>query len=201
MAEPTGARMKHTTSRMLFAYWDALRGDRAAPERSEIRPGGLRHVLADAFILARDGIGPGEFRLAGTRCSALFCRELQGRSFADLWSPELRTEPSDLVDTVVTETVGLVASLESQNANGSALPLELLLLPLRHRGKTDVRLVGTLSPGAIPSWAGLVPITEIRTRSLRIIQAASRERFGTRRAGAPSQRNLFVIHEGGRPPA
>ena len=47
--------MKHSTSRMLFSYWDALRGERAAPERSEIEPGEIRHILADTFILE---IGP-----------------------------------------------------------------------------------------------------------------------------------------------
>ncbi len=43
--------MKHPTSRMLFSYWDSLRGDRAAPERGEIEPGAIRHILAETFIL------------------------------------------------------------------------------------------------------------------------------------------------------
>ena len=59
--------MKHATSRLLFAYWDGLRGDRAAPERSQIEPGQIRHILADTFILAIEPDGQAEFRLAGTR--------------------------------------------------------------------------------------------------------------------------------------
>src|SRR5215204_4458470 len=43
--------MKHATTRMIFGYWDALRGERSAPERGEIEPGEIRHVLADTFVL------------------------------------------------------------------------------------------------------------------------------------------------------
>ena len=46
--------MKHPTSRQLHAYWDRLRGERAAPERSEIEPGEIRNLLADSFILETD---------------------------------------------------------------------------------------------------------------------------------------------------
>ena len=46
--------MKHPTSRMLFSYWDGLRGARAARERGEIEPGEIRHILADTFVLEID---------------------------------------------------------------------------------------------------------------------------------------------------
>ncbi len=43
--------MKHPASRALHAYWERLRGERAAPERAEIEPGQIRHLLADSLIL------------------------------------------------------------------------------------------------------------------------------------------------------
>ena len=61
--------MKHATSRMLFAYWDAARGERASPERSEIEPGAIRHILADTFILEIGANGTAEFRLAERECA------------------------------------------------------------------------------------------------------------------------------------
>ncbi len=70
---------------MIFAYWDQLRGERAAPERGEIEPGEIRHVLADTFILEIGADRRAEFRLAGTRLCALFGRELKARPFVDLW--------------------------------------------------------------------------------------------------------------------
>ncbi|TXM87718.1 PAS domain-containing protein, partial [Methylobacterium sp. WL122] len=70
--------MKHPTSRMLYSYWDRLRGQRCAPERSEIEPGAIRHLLADSLILELDmPHRTATLRLAGTRVCALFGRELR----------------------------------------------------------------------------------------------------------------------------
>lgn len=192
--------MKHTTSRMLFSYWDGLRGERAAPDRADIRPGDIRHVLADAFILAQeDDLGP-VFRLAGTRVEALFGRDLRDKGFRALWPAGDQTEADHLVGLVSGDAVGLVIGLLGRNENGSEIPLEMLLLPLRHRGRTDRRMLGSLSPASIPSWAGLVPLRSVTTRSLRIVQP---NRNLDRASDAPPVRpgrrsTMFVVHEGGR---
>ena len=78
--------MKHAATRMLFSYWDALRGERAAPDRGEIEPGEIRHILADTFILENED-GPARFRLAGTRLCALFGCELKNAPFSAIWDP------------------------------------------------------------------------------------------------------------------
>src|SRR5918997_383905 len=77
---PSRKYMKHPTSRMLFSYWDALRGDRAAPERGDVEPGDIRHILADTFILEIGEDRRATFRLGGTRVCALFARELKGQA-------------------------------------------------------------------------------------------------------------------------
>ena len=74
--------MKHAASRELYTYWQALRGRRPAPQRAEIEPGAIRHVLSEAFIVALDRGTGYPFRLAGTRVCALFGRELKGESFS-----------------------------------------------------------------------------------------------------------------------
>ena len=80
-AGETGASMKHPSIRELFDYWNKRRGGRPAPERGEIEPGAIRHVLADTFILAFDAGAGHPFRIAGTRVCALFGRELKGAAF------------------------------------------------------------------------------------------------------------------------
>ena len=191
--------MKHTTSRMLFAYWDALRGERAAPDRGDVQPGGMRHVLADAFMLAREGESGPVFRLSGTRLRALFGRDLKDEGFRGLWSRDGRLEADGLVRLVTEDTIGLVIGLLGRNENGSELPLEMLLLPLRHRGRTDTRLLGALSPASIPSWAGLVPLRSLETRSLRTVLPSrdpDRDEAAFPRE-ARQRRTMFVVHEGG----
>jgi hypothetical protein len=185
---------------MLFSYWDALRAERAAPERGEIEPGEIRHVLADAFILELDDDRNAEFRLGGTRLCALFGRELKGRPFPELWPESGRAEARRWLDIVTDETAGLVAGLVGTTQDGATIDLEMVLLPLRHRGKTHARIIGALSPRIVPSWMGLHAIANIKTVSVRVIwpspaiaaHAPSAEVAAERRRG-------FVLHQGGRP--
>jgi hypothetical protein len=194
--------MKHATSRMLFSYWDALRGERAAPERGDLEPGAIRHVLADTFVLGVDPQAGAVFRLAGTRCAALFGHDLKGREIRSLWPEPNRAEIDRHVATVTSETAGLVAGLRGMAANGWSLDLEFLLLPLRHRGRTDERALGAFSAATLPSWVGLIPIVSLETTSLRIVSAA-RERkpaLAIPPTAALARRHGLVLLQGGRRP-
>jgi hypothetical protein len=188
--------MKHATTRILFAYWDGLRGTRAAPERGDVQAGGMRHVLADAFILSNEG--PTMFRLAGSRMCALFGRDLAGIDFRRLWRSGDADEAERLIRLVVEDTVGAVIGVHGLNVNGSQLALEMLLLPLRHGGRTDRRLLGSLSPSTVPSWAGLVPLGELHLRSVRIIETGE-DGSALDLAAMGSRRNQWIVHEGGAP--
>lgn len=191
--------MKHTSSRLLFSYWDGLRGERAAPERKDIEPGRIRQVLADTFILSLGPDGSATFRLAGTRVSALFGRSLKETQFSALWPGERRTEPDKLIDVVANETTGIIAGLTGTTELGSTLGLEMLLLPLRHEGATNARLLGALSPITIPSWMGLMPLTDLELRSTRVIRTPKdRQREASSPAAeAASRRSRFVVLQGG----
>ena len=75
-----GRKMKHPSNRELFEYWNERRGTRLAPERADIEPGAIRHVLGDTFVIEVHGDESQAFRLAGTRLCALFGRELKARA-------------------------------------------------------------------------------------------------------------------------
>jgi hypothetical protein len=146
--------MKHSSIRQLFEYWNERRGLRSAPDRGEIEPGAIRRVLADTFILAFEARAGHPFRLAGTRVCAAFGRELKGEAFVDLWAADGRDLVRELLAIVATESNGVVASAHAESAEGATLELELLLLPLSHRGRTDARVIGALVPVAAPYWLG-----------------------------------------------
>ncbi len=184
---------------MLFSYWDALRGDRAAPDRGEIEPGEIRHILTDTFILEVSPEGGADFRLAGTRMCALFGRELKGRSLPELWSPQARAEAGHYIDIVTDETAGLVIGLVGSTPEGLTVDVEMLLLPLRHRGKTHARIMGVLSPAMVPSWIGLHAVSSLSTVSLRVIWPSRRPLAEGLPEAAMERRRRFVLHRGGRP--
>jgi hypothetical protein len=192
--------MKNTSTRAVYEYWDNLRGHRAAPERGDIEPGALRHVLQDTFVLENGPIGP-VFRLAGTRLCALFGGELKTRPFVALWPDvEAQGDIRRLAGIVMDESAGAVAGFTAETAGGASIPLELLLLPLRHRGRTHARLLGAFSPTTSPDWLGLDRITAVRLVSIRMIWATGRESEPDEEfAITPEKRRAgFVLHEGGR---
>jgi hypothetical protein len=192
--------MKHPSTRAVFGYWDDLRGERSAPERGDIEPGALRHVLQDTFVLENGPVGP-VFRLAGTRICAMFGGELKGRPFVALW-PDVQAQGDirRLTATVMDEAAGAVAGFTAETARGHHLTLELLLLPLRHRGRTHARMMGTLSPSAAPIWLGQDEITALRLISVRMIWASGKSvNAEDEFAITPEKRRAgFVLHEGGR---
>ena len=198
--------MKHPSSRMLHTYWERLRGERAAPERSEIEPGEIRHLLADSLILELDmATRAASIRLAGTRVCALYGQELKGAPFARLWGSPA-ADPWRIVEIVASDTLGVVAGLRATNNAGEAADLELLLLPLRHRGRTQVRALGTLSLDGVPHWMGLRPLVRAETTSLRILpgrrpEAGPSARTSVRTGAGypgPERRGHLLVHVGGR---
>jgi hypothetical protein len=190
--------MKHAASRELYAYWEARRGTRRAPERAEIEPGAIRGVLPDAFILALDGTAGHPLRLAGTRVCALFGRELKEEAFLALWIAENRPVMASLVTILADECVGTVAGVTAQNRTGEKIELELLLLPLDAPRASRGRAIGVLAPLRVPQWLGVSPIGALTLGGRRHVGAATVEsrllpRFLTQR----SRRGL-VVYDGGR---
>jgi hypothetical protein len=191
--------MKHATSRMLFSYWDALRGQRAAPERGDIDPGEIRHILADSFILEIEPRGTASVRLAGTRLCALFGRELRGTPLHELWPEEARDEVSHFIEIVTDDTAGLVAGLVGVTPQEATVELEMLLLPLRHGGHTHTRILGAISPISVPPWIGLYALNRLETASLRVIWPVGRSHSESSPGETRGdRRRQFVLHQGGR---
>jgi hypothetical protein len=193
--------MKHATTRMVFSYWDGLRGERAAPERGEIEPGEIRKALADTFILDLAPDRSAGIRLAGTRLCAFFARELKGERFDALWSEQAIPGPAAFIDLVLDETAGVVAGLAGRTAEGDTVDFEMVLLPVRHRGRPDVRILGALSPALVPVWIGFRPLVAFTTSSMRVLSTArprDEVELSLASASADDKRRRFVVHVGGR---
>ena len=163
--------MKQAGTRELFNYWNRLRRDRAAPERTEIDPAAIRKVLADTFILEVDAERRFPLRLSGTRVNALFDAEQKGRSFIDLWAAHDARALRAMLLTVVDGACPIVAGAVCGPHGHPEVELELVFLPLRHHGKTHARVLGLIAPARRPSWLGLLPVEPITLRSMRVVGA------------------------------
>jgi hypothetical protein len=148
------AIMKHASARMVFEHWHERRGNRPAPARADIDPVAIRRALGDTVMLAADFVDHLRFRLAGTRVCALFCREIKGEAFTELWSPESDKAIEQVLAAVTGEAVGAIAGVTGRTADGERTDLELLLLPLAHEGHARIRALGVLAPAVPPYWLG-----------------------------------------------
>ena len=138
--------MKHPSSREFYGYWDAMRGEARAPDRSEIEPGAVRELLGDIFVLSYDAGAGYPFRVAGTRVCALLGCDLKDQSFSALFKPEGRREIEEIVAVVAEEMLAAVAGITATSQDGSTAHLELLLLPFTPRAHAPISLTGLLAP-------------------------------------------------------
>ncbi len=191
--------MKHASSRELFAYWTALRGARPLPERGDIEPGAIRRALGDTFILAAERADAHAFRLAGTRLCALFGRELKGEVFLDLWDGDSRTALIELLSAAAEDPTGLVAGGSGRTTDGQRQDIELLVLPLSHRGDRHARAIGTLAPLGVPYWLGVKRLAQLTLGTIRHLDPAWPTPAAARLVPAGQPHPLpFTVYEGGR---
>jgi len=191
--------MKHPSVRELFDYWNLRRGRRAAPDRADIEPAAIRRVLADTFILSFDQAAGHPFRIAGTRVCAAFGRELKNESFLNLWSVESRPPARDLLTVIGNEAIGAVASARGTSTLGSTHELELLLLPLSHRGRIDARVLGALAPRGTSSWLGAGTLGRLTLGTHRYLGADSAQSPPIAPVRPEGRiRHGFVVYDGGQ---
>ncbi len=196
--------MKLAATQELFSYWNRLRAGRLSPERSDIDPAAIRGILADTFILDISENFQMPLRIAGARISALFTRELKGHDFLNLWRPDFRTPTLQLITHVAGETAPALAGIKAVAPGRPALDMELLVLPLRHFGKPQARVLGCLTPAISPAWLGLTSVSGLELGSMRILRD---ETSGPAIFGGPNREPFtrpvrhghLRLHDGGAP--
>jgi hypothetical protein len=203
--------VRHQNSRFLFNYWNALRGERPAPERSEVEPGDLRHVLGDTFILEvslqRRRIS---YRLAGTRLCAAYGRELKGSEYLAQWREEDGYEIARGVQRVYREFTPIIVIYAAQGVAHQFVEYESLLLPLAPATDGNGRIFGIATPGEHPYWLGAEPLERNHLRHVRAIEQEANSTLASSNfsvhgecgagesAGRPRRIGHLTIHQGGK---
>jgi hypothetical protein len=161
--------MQKQSTRDLFTYWNNLRGTRSAPERRDINPVKIRSALANTFILEADEENGFSFRLAGSHLCSAYCRELKSRSFIGLWTEKDQDAMETLIKAVTEDHAVALVNFSATAYHGAQLGFETILLPLRHNGSTNSRIIGALTALSDPYWLGTHPVMEQRISGLRLI--------------------------------
>lgn len=198
-----GNLMRQQVTKDLYSYWKRLKGARAAPDRADIDPSAIPAILADTFIIEVDPAHDFPFRLCGNRLNALWLREQKGKPFVDLWQAEDRRNVAAALLTVIDGVIPIVAGARTAENGHAPLEMELLLLPLRHFGKTHSRVLGALSPNHHPEWLGHRRAGPLELLSLRVIApqstVASPRKFpGFAEAPPSRERPRLVVYDGGK---
>ena len=194
--------MKQAATRELYTYWNDLRQERAAPNRIDLNPAAIRGVLSNTFMVEVDPGRSYPLRIVGSRMTALFRRELNGETFMGLWGRDDRLLMTQMIQTVLDEPIPLVAGVTAAPAGRGPIELELLLLPLRHEGKTHSRMLGSLVPASIPSWYGLIAVDALQIETSRFLYDRISVDGPLQVIGAAAatarRRSHLVVLEGGR---
>jgi hypothetical protein len=160
--------MRHNGTSELFAYWNRLRGTRAAPERREIAPASIGKYLSDTFILQAIGACEPRFRLAGTRICSIYGRELKNLTFASLWQIKDRSSIARLLRNSMTGKSVMHLSYEGKSTRGRKALFELSLLPLASEAN-ERHLMGMIVALGRPFWLESDAIIENAIQSIAII--------------------------------
>lgn len=188
--------MRLGPTRELYAYWNAARRARPAPERGELDLTTVRGALPDLLSLERDAAGARRIRYAGVRIERLMGGAIVGRVFAGLWpDPAAAADIGRLAALVDDAQQPLLAGLTASRGEVAA-SCELLLLPLRSGGRTHLRMLALLALAPTPPSSAPVRLGPVLTlRMLGVGEPGDPQRA---RGEGARRRGRLLVYEGGR---
>ena len=130
------------------AYWEAMRGGRTVPPRSEIDPRGIETALEFAFIAEQVAPTHARLRIGGTHLCDLMGMEVRGMPLSAMIVPVSRARLAPALEEVFATPARAELSLIAEKRLGKpALSGRLLLLPLADDFGDVNRALGCFVPG------------------------------------------------------
>ena len=189
--------MKHANTRTLYDYWNALRGTRPTPLRSDLDPRELKALLPQTFILQRESQSSYKFRLAGTDICRIFDRELRDENFLADWRRNERESLESLLESITVDHTAAVLGVKACFGVEKSCMIEYLLVPLRLDGTKETRVLGCASFIDERPRFGQMTVTHQEIVSLRLVWPDNMPRFmATAGSGTPE----VETHEEIEPP-
>lgn len=193
--------MKHPAIAQIEAYWEALRGDRLTPLRSEVDPRGIDRALENAFILERIAPGVARFRLAGMHLNDLMGMEVRGMPLTAFIAADGRDRISEALEHVFEQPAKARLTLAGESAFGRGkAEAEMILLPLRSDLGDVSRAIGCLVSHGIsgkPPHRFTVESLHLDELTRRIVDSQQVRQFGGPGSTEPVLRESQKTFDGG----
>jgi hypothetical protein len=144
-------RVRYAPLAQIEGYWNALRGSRMLPLRSEIDPRGLKGALEYCFVLERIAPGLARLRVAGSHLGDLMGMEVRGMPISSFLTGSARQEFAEMLEEVF-ETPATASIMLSAETGFGRPPVKarMILLPVRSDlGDTSRVLGGLVTDGDI----------------------------------------------------
>lgn len=153
------------------AYWHSLREGRDLPERENIDPGAIKHLLP--YIVIHDLVSPDliRLRLIGTAVAEDYEEDITGWNYLDMVEPARREAASRALFVLHDTPVGMSVTLRSTTRSGSSWTRQTIDLPISDI-RNNRKLVFSCSLRAKPGMSAVPDNPE-----LQVQQITSREFF------------------------
>ena len=150
------------------SYWEAVRGNRLMPKRSEIDPRGIETALEFSFVLERIAPGMARLRIAGAHLGDIMGMEVRGMPLTSFFVPHARREVGDLLEDVFQRPAICELTLRGETGFGKPdLEARLVLLPMKSDLGDVSRILGCMvSQGDIGTRPRRFEITKTDLRKI-----------------------------------
>ena len=158
------------------SYWEAFRGSRLVPKRSEIDPRGIEHALEYTFVLERIAIRMARFRIAGSHLCNIMGMEVRGMPLSSFITPSGRETLGSVLEDVFQSPSACELEMEAEvGRKKPAMEARMVLMPLRSDLGDVSRILGCfVAKGEL----GTQPRRfEIVTTKLRCLSAGKIEQY------------------------
>lgn len=125
-------------------YWDSLRGDRYFPDREDLEPGAIKHLLP--YIVIHDLVSPDliRLRLIGTAVAEHYEQDITGWNYLDMVEPARRETASKALFILHDTPAGMSVTLRSTTRTGSSWTRQTIDLPVSDQ-RNNRRLIYSCS--------------------------------------------------------
>lgn len=136
-------RVRYAPLAQIEGYWNALRGTRMMPQRSEIDPRGLKGALEYCFVLERIAPGLARLRVAGSHLGDLMGMEVRGMPISAFLTTASREEFGKALEEIFETPAVATVHMTAEGGFGRPdLKARMVLMPVRSDLGDASRILG-----------------------------------------------------------